>query len=177
MAVTKAKKSVTLTELHDKFTRAKAVYFADYRGLTVKKVGDLRKKLHKAGVDYMVAKKTLYKIALKNSNLPEAPEDVMAGPVGAAFGYDDIVVPIKIMHEFTKDPAVKFVILGGLVDGKFISKSEAKAFAMLPSREQLLANLVGSIKAPIAGLHLILVGILRQFVYGLAAVRDKKQAG
>lgn len=176
MAVTKEKKAVTLKELNDKFGRAKAVYFADYRGLTVKKAVDLRKKLRKAGIDYMVSKKTLYRLALKNNNLPEAPDEVLAGPVGAVFGYDDVVTPVKLMHEFSKDAESKFVILGGLVDGKFVGKAEAKALALLPSREELLAKLVGSLKAPISGFHGVLAGVLRKFVYGLAAVRDKKQA-
>ncbi len=81
------------------------------------------------------------------------------------------------MYEFAKDPEAKFEILGGLVDGRYIGKVEAKALATLPSREELLAKLVGSMKSPIAGFHGALSGVLRKFVYGLAAVRDKKSEG
>ncbi len=175
MPVTKERKAKVLKELDEKFGKAKAIYFSNYRGLTVKKMTDLRKKLFKSKVDYMVAKKTLYRIAIKNNKLPEAPDNVLEGPVGAAFGYDDVIAPIKALYEFAKD-AEKFEILGGLVEGRYISKAEAKALAMLPSREELLAKLVGSMKSPISGFHGVLSGVLRKFVYAMAAVRDKKTA-
>lgn len=175
MAVTKAKKEEVLKELNDKFSRAKAVYFSGYRGITVKKMVALRKKLHKEGVDYAVAKKTLYKIAAKNNNFPELPDDIMEGPVAAAFSYGDVVIPAKLLHEFSKE-AEQLVILGGLVDGKLVTKAQAKELALLPSREELLARLVGSMKSPISGFHGVLAGTLRKLVYALAAVRDKKPA-
>jgi len=175
MAVSKATKAEVLKELNDKFSKAKAVYFSGYRGMPVKKMVALRKKLHKSGVDYMIAKKTLYNLAAKNNNLPEIPSDITVGPVAAAFGYDDVVIPAKLLQEFTKE-AEQLEILGGMVEGKYISKAEAKALALLPSKEQLLAKLVGSMKAPISGFHGVLAGVLRKFVYALAAVRDKKTA-
>jgi len=175
MAVTKEKKGEILKNLNEKFSRAKAVYFSGYRGLTVKKMVALRKKLHKSGVDYAVAKKTLYKIAAKNNNLPDMPDDIMEGPVAAAFGYDDIVTPVKLLHEFAKE-SEQLEILGGMVEGRYINKAEAKVLAMLPSKEQLLAKLVGSLKSPISGFHGILAGVLRKLVYALAAIRDKKPA-
>lgn len=174
MAVTKEKKSVQLKELNDLFGKAKAVYFGNFRGLTVKKTVDLRKKLHKANVDYVVAKKSLYKIAIKNNNLPEVSDEILEGPVGVAFGYDDVVAPVKILHDFAKDAETKFEILGGIVEGRVMTKAEAKALAMLPSREELLAKLVGSMKSPISGFHGVLSGVLRKFVYALNAVKDKK---
>lgn len=175
MPVTKAKKEEVLKELNEKFSKAKAVYFANYRGLTVKKATDLRKKLHKVKVDYVVAKKTLGRIAMKNNNLPEASKEIMDGPIAFVFGYEDVVIPVKTLHEFSKE-AEQLQILGGLVDGKFVSKAEAKALAMLPSREALLAKLVGSMKSPISGFHGALSGVLRKFVYALSAIKDKKSA-
>jgi len=175
MAVTKEKKAEVLKDLNDKFSRAKAVYFSGYRGITVKKMVQLRKNLHKEGVDYAVAKKTLYKIAAKNNNFPEIPDEIMDGPVAAAFGYDDVVIPVKILNDFAKE-AEQLVILGGLVDGKVISKAQAKELAMLPSKEQLLARLVGSMKSPISGFHGVLAGTLRKLVYALSAIRDKQSA-
>jgi len=175
MAVTKARKADVLKKLDDKFGKAKAIYFSDYRGIPVKKLGALRKKLREAGVDYVVAKKTLYKITLKKHNLPDVPDDILAGPVGAAIGYDDIVTPVKILKEFTKE-AEQLQILGGVAEGKLISKAQALELASLPSREQLLAKLVGSLKSPLYGIHGALSGVLRKFVYAMAAVRDKKTA-
>jgi large subunit ribosomal protein L10 len=175
MAVAKAKKSEILKEVTDKFGRAKAVYFSAYRGVNVKKMVALRKKLHQSGIDYVVAKKTLFQIAAKNNNLPEIPKEIMQGPVAAAFSYDDVVMPAKALYEFNKE-AEQIEILGGFVDGKYISKAEAKELATLPSRTELLGRLVGTLKSPISGFHGVLSGVLRKFVLALAAVRDKKGA-
>lgn len=175
MAVSKQKKEVVLKKLDEKFGKAKAVYFADFKGIPLKKMGALRKKLREAGVDYVIAKKTLYKIAIKNNNLPEAPDNIMAGSVGAAFGYDDVVAPVKILSDFAKE-VEQLQVLGGMVDGKIMSKADAKALASLPSRQELLAKLVGSLKSPISGFHGVLSGVLRNFVYTLKAIEDKKNA-
>lgn len=175
MAVTRAKKEEVLKNLSDKFGKAKAIYFSDYRGLTVKEVGQLRKQLREHGVDYYVAKKTLMYLSAKNANMPEIPKDIMDGPVGAAFGYDDVVVPVKTIHTFAKG-AEKLNILGGFVDGKYITKAEAMELAELPSREELLAKLVGSMNSPISGFHGVLHGLLRNFVGTLQAVSEKKGA-
>jgi large subunit ribosomal protein L10 len=173
MAVNKAKKQEVLAVLEEKFGKAKAVYFADFRGLTVKQVGELRKKLRDEGVEYYVAKKTLMKLSVKNVKLPEIPDELMTGPVAAAFSYDDVISPARILHSYAK-AAEKLDILGGFVDGKYVSKSEAVALATLPSREELLAKLVGSMKSPISGFHSVLSGVMRGFVYALKGVADKK---
>ncbi len=173
MAVTKAKKEEVLKNLEDKFSKAKSVYFADYRGLTVKNLSDLRRKLRENNVDYVVAKKTLMKISVKNVNLPEIPDYVMEGPVGAAFAYDDEISAVKTLSEFKKQ-AESLQILGGLVEGKYVSKEEAAQLAALPSREELLAKLVGSMKSPISGFHGVLSGVLRNFVGVVDAYREKK---
>ncbi len=175
MAVTKAQKEEILKRLEDHFAKAKAVYFAQNKGLAVKKVTDLRKKLHKEGIDFVVAKKTLMKIAAKKNNLPEISGEVMEGPIAAAFGYSDVVVPAKLLYEFSKENE-NLQLLGALVEGKLIGKAEAKELATLPSREELLAKLVGSMKAPISGFHGVLAGTLRKLVYALKAIQDKKPA-
>ena len=175
MAVTKAKKAEVLQVLNDKFGRSKAVYFVGYRGLTVKKVTDLRKKLHAASVDYVVAKRTLMKLAAKNNNMAEIPDEVLKGPVAAVFSYEDVVMPAKLVHAFSKE-AEQLELLGGIVDGRVLNKADAKAMAMLPSREELLAKLVGSLKSPISGFHGVLSGVLRNFVYTLNAIKDKQSS-
>lgn len=173
MAVSKATKEGVLKELNEKFSKAKVVYFSAYRGIPVKKMTDLRKKLKKADADYVIAKKTLFQLAAKNNNFPQIPDEMMGGPIGAAFGYGDVIAPAKALHEFNK-VAEQIVLLGGLVDGKYVNKAEAKQLATLPSREVLLARLVGSMKSPISGLHGVLSGVLRKFVYALNAIKDKK---
>lgn len=175
MAITKEKKDEILKDLDDKFQKAVAVYFSDYRGLTVKDIGDLRVKLREEGVDYRIAKKTLMKLSVQNAKLPDIPDELLEGPVGAAFGYEDIIAAVRILHNFSKDNK-NLKILGGLVEGKFISKAEAVELAILPSKDELLAKLVGSMKAPISGFHGVLAGLLRNFVYTLKAIEEQKPA-
>jgi large subunit ribosomal protein L10 len=103
MAVTKAKKTEVLKNITDKFSKAKAIYYSGYRGINVKKMVALRKKLRQSGVDYAIAKKTLFNIAAKNNKMAEIPDEIMQGPVAAAIGYDDIILPVKLLHEFAKD--------------------------------------------------------------------------
>lgn len=173
MPVSKATKSEVLAQLDEKFSKAKAVYFSQNKGLPVKKVSLLRKKLFKEGVEMMVAKKTLIRLSAKNHNFPELPDDSMEGAVAAVFSYDDVVAPARLLYEFSKENE-NLQLLGGVVDGRLVSRAEAKQLATLPSREVLLAKLVGSMKSPISGLHATLSGIMRKFVYGLKAVQDKK---
>jgi len=175
MAVTKAQKEEVLKRLEENFAKAKAVYFAQNKGLEVKKVTDLRKKLYKEGIELVVAKKTLMKIAAKKNGLPDLTDEMMDGPVAAAFGFGDVIIPAKVLYDFSKEN-VNLQLIGGVVEGKLLNKAEAKQLATLPSRTELLAKLVGSMKSPISGFHGVLAGTLRKLVYGLKAVHDKKAA-
>lgn len=175
MPVTKAQKKEILQDLEDKFGRAKAVYFAAYSGLDVKGMKEMRVKMRASDIDYKVAKKTLMRLAMKKHGHEDVPREIMEGPVGAAFSYDDAILPAKIIHTFGKDHEM-VKLLGGLVDGKFISKAEALELAILPSRQELLAKLVGSMNAPVAGFYGVLHGLLRGFVYALGQIEGQKPA-
>ena len=172
MAVTKAKKGEILKALEDKFAKAKVVYFTQNLGLQVKKITDLRKKLRKEDIDFVVAKKTLMKLAAKKNNFPELSDEALNGSVAAVFGYGDEIAPARLLYEFSKENE-KLQLVSGVVEGRLISKTEAKQLAVLPPKEQLLAKFVGSLKSPLYGLHGSLSGVLRKFVYALQALRDK----
>ena len=174
MAITKTHKGQILKELEEKFSKAQAVYFAENKGLSVKDVSALRKKLRASGVDFVVAKKTLMKLAAKNQNLPEISDEVLTGPIAAVIGYTDIVIPSKIVKDFAATVDNKVVLTGGMIEGRLIGKAEALTMASLPSKEQLLAQLVGTMKAPISGFHASLHGLLGKFVRTVDAVRAKK---
>ena len=175
MAITKEKKGLILKNLEDKFSKAKAIYFAEYRGLSVKNATKLREKLREAGVDYVVAKKTLILLAAKNQNLPEIPEEMLTGPVATVFGYGDIVLPSKIVKDFaTTNAKDKIKLIGGILEGEILSADKAIQIASLPSKEQLLAQLINSMKSPISGFHGTLYGLLGKFVRTIDAVRTKK---
>jgi len=173
MAVTRQKKEEILQKLEDKFSRAKAVYFAEYRGVPVKDVTELRKEMVKSGIDYVVAKKTLMMLAAKNQNLPEITKEMLTGPVVAVFSYDDLIKPSKMIVDFAKNhEGVK--LIGALLEGKMLDAKGANAMAKLPSKEELLSKLVGSMQAPISGFHGTMHGLLSKFIRTLDAVKAKK---
>jgi large subunit ribosomal protein L10 len=160
MAITKEKKGQILKDLEEKFSRAKSVYFAENKGLTVKNVTALRKKLHDNGVDFVVAKKTLMKMAAKKNNLPEITDEVLTGPIAAVIGYDeDLIAPSKMVKDFGDTVESKVVLTGGIMEGRLLSKAEAIELASLPSKLQLLARLVGSMKSPLTGFYMVIKGL------------------
>ncbi|MBI2638277.1 50S ribosomal protein L10 [Candidatus Peregrinibacteria bacterium] len=175
MPVTRKQKEETLAKLVDSFKKAKSVVFSQYQGTNVKGMRELRKKLREKKVAFKVAKKTLMTLAAKQIGFDQIPVDFMQGPIGLAFGMEDEIAPAKVLHEFGKDhETVK--IVGAIFEGKLMPAADARVIAALPGREVLLAKLLGSMKAPIAGFHAVLHGLLRNFVYALAEVQKKKPA-
>lgn len=175
MAITRSQKEEILQELVDKFKQAKSVVFAEYRGLTVKDVARVRAELRAKGVDYKVAKKTLLRLAAKEAGMEEIPNEVMEGPISAVFSFEDEVSGPKIIHTLGKE-LEGLTLKGGVMDGKLLTQADAVQLASIPSREELLAKLVGSMKAPISGFHGVLYGTMRQFVGTLQAIADKGDA-
>ncbi|MEK7523559.1 MAG: 50S ribosomal protein L10 [Patescibacteria group bacterium] len=175
MAVTKKQKEVSLAELIKSFEGAKSVVFSQYQGTNVKNMRELRKRLREQNVSYKVARKTLMTLAAKKVGFDAIPADFMQGPIGLAFAQGDAIAPAKIIHEFGK-VAETIKIVGAIFEGKLMNAADAKVMAMLPSRDVLLAKIVGMLKAPISGFHSILHGVLRNFVYALSEVQKKKSA-
>lgn len=175
MATSKAKKQEQLSEVQDMLARGTSVFFADFRGLTVDNVQSIRRELRKNNVGYKVAKKTLIRIAAKDKGYSDVPREVMEGAVAVAVGYDDPIAPARLLKGLMKTYE-KLALLGGLFDGKVLSKSDALAYASLPSKEELLAKLVYVLKSPIQGLHGSMSGVLSKFVRTLDAVAKQKAA-
>lgn len=174
MAITKEMKGQILKDLEEKFSRAQAVYFAENKGMSVKDVSALRKKLHESGIDFVVAKKTLMKLAAKNQNLPELTDEVLTGPIAAVIGYADMIIPSKIVKDFGATVENKVVLTGGVMEGKLLSKAQAIELASIPSKEQLLARLVGSMKSPISGFYMVLKGLLDKSPAAESAATETK---
>jgi large subunit ribosomal protein L10 len=173
MPITKLQKGQTLKDLEEKFSRAKVVYFAENKGLSVKDATNLRKKLHDEGVDFVVAKKTLMKLAAKNQNLPEITDETIPGPIAAVIGYaEDMILPSKLVKDFGDTVEKKVVLTGGIMDGKLLSKAEAIELASLPSKQQLLARLVGTMKAPLTGFYMVIKGLLEKSPTAATPVAD-----
>ncbi len=172
MPKNKQQKAEILKKIEEKLDRSKAIVFSADQGLNVKAVETLRQQLKKEGAEYLVAKKTLVKKATKDLLSPEQFDDA-SGSVGLILSYDDEVTGAKILHKFAKGND-KVSIIGGVLENKFIDKAMVQRLAMLPSHDELLAKLIGSIQAPISGLVGVLSGNLRNLVGVLSAVRDKK---
>lgn len=166
-------KAGKVAELKDLLTSSKGVVLVDYCGLTVAEDTELRSKMREAGVKYMVAKNTFIRIAAQEAGI-EGLDAYLEHNTAVAFSAEDPVAPAKILNDFSKDHKA-LEIKAGVLDGKVIGLDEVKAVAELPSREKLLAKLVGSMQAPISGLVNVLQGTIRNFVYTLEAVRQKKE--
>lgn len=167
-------KAQVVEELKDKFTKASSAILVDYKGLNVQEVTELRTSFREAGVDYKVYKNTLTEIAAKEVGL----EDLipfLEGPTAIAFSEDDPVAPAKILTEAIRKYR-KIEFKSGVVDGKVIDVDGIKALADLPSREELLAKLLGSMNAPIANLVGVLSGPVRALAYALNAIKEQKEA-
>lgn len=158
--------------LSSKMKAAKAMVFADYRGLTVEQDTELRAALRKAGVDYKVVKNTLTRFAANENGL-EAIDSFLNGPTAMASSDSDPVAPAKILSEYAKK-FDKLNLKVGVVEGKVIDENGIKALAELPSREVLIAKVLGSFNAPISGLVNVLNGNIRGLVVALNAIAEQK---
>jgi len=172
MAKTKEQKQEILENLKEKIANSKAVVFSSDSGATVSAIEALRKELRNNGAEYLVAKKTLLRMATKDFNGDSQVED-LTGSVGLILSYDDEVSGAKIANKFAKDNEA-FALAGGVLEGAFIVPDMVKTLATLPSREQLLAKLVGSLNSPISGMVGVLSGVPRSFVGVLSAIKDQK---
>lgn len=174
MPKTKEQKKNILADIEDKISRAKSVVFANFKGLGVKENEELRTKLKFENSEYYVAKKTLLGLAYKNKGIDSLDIDNFSGQVATVFGYDDEVAPAKIIDQFKKDNQDKIDFIGGILEGKYIDAEKVGSLAKLPSKIELYAKLVGSINAPVSGLVNVLAGNLRNLVYVLKAIEEKK---
>lgn len=172
MLLTRDKKKEIIEQLKDRLERAKSVVFTDYQGLKVSELQSLKDRLREKGIDYKVVKNTLVKIALKDKNL-KIDETILDKPTAVAFGYTDEVEPNKIVYKFSKENE-KLEILGGIVNKEFMDVSKVKSLALLPSREELYAKVVGSIAAPLSGFINVLQGNLRGLVSVLKQYSEQK---
>lgn len=174
------KKETLVAELSEKIAKAKGIIFANYQGLTHLQLEALKKALKKEEAEFVAAKNTLIKIALKKSpktlDTPDALDTLdtfFHKPTAALFIYNDIVAPLKQLAKTIKEftlPAVKF----GILEGKIISDTDVMKLSTLAPLPVLRAQLLGQMKAPISGLHRALNWNLQKLVMTLKAIEQKK---
>jgi len=172
MAISKIKKQEIIKELGDKLGRQKAVVFADFTGLKVKDLSDLKAKLRQGGAEFKVAKKTLMKVAFKEKGINLDPKS-LNGEIALVMGYTDEVAPAKVVYEFSRTNQ-NIKILGGLLEKNVLALDQVLVLAKLPSKQELLAKLVGSLSSPSRNF----VGVLQGNIRGLVSVLSqiKKEA-
>ena len=156
-------KKAVVAEIKEKLVAAKSVVLIDYRGLTVAEVTELRNQCRKAGVEYTVLKNTMVNLAAKEVGI-EGLEAFLKGPTAVAFGMEDAVAPAKVLTEFIKKTK-KTEVKCGLLDGQILDAAGVEALAAIPSREVLIAKIMGSMMSAVS-----------KFVYVVEAIR-KKAAG
>jgi large subunit ribosomal protein L10 len=173
MAKSREQKEQAVVRLSEKLAHAKSAVFADITGLKVADADELRKSGKTQKIDIVAIKKSLLKLVLKNSNLGEIDTKTFTGSLGVAISEEDEVAAAKMFKNFAAThKTVKFQ--GGILEGKVISAETVQALADLPSKQELLAKMVGSIKAPITGFVNVLAGNLRGLVTVLDAIKNNK---
>ncbi|KKU55036.1 MAG: 50S ribosomal protein L10 [Candidatus Moranbacteria bacterium GW2011_GWE1_49_15] len=170
--ITKEQKKQIVKDLAQKAKESKSIVFVDYKGIQVKDVTDLKKQLREAGVEYVVSRKTLIDIALKEAGI-ETSVRGLEGQIAVSFSKEDEVAAAKIIDKFAKTNE-NLKMLGGVLGTQVMDEKEVKALAKIPSKEELLAKLVGSLKSPVSGFVNVLGGNLRGLVHALNAIKEQK---
>ena len=174
MAKTRIKKEEALKTLKNALVGMKSVVFAQYEGLKVRDIEELRRSLAKENIEYTVAKKTLLGLALKDAGVELNPHTI-SGNFATVISHDDEVAPARILAAFAKDhEALK--ISAGILEGKLMDRPGILALSKLPGKQELRAKLLGSINAPLSGMVQVLAGNLRGLLTVLTAIKDQKPA-
>jgi len=171
--IAKVAKAEKVTAMHTKFVDAKAAILADYSGLNVQQMAELRSQLREAMVELQVVKNTLARRAVEDTGFVPLAE-YFVGPISVAFSQHDAAAMAKALTEYAKKEP-KLSVRVGFVEGQILSPEQITALAELPPREVLLGRMLASMQSPMVGFVGVLQGVLRQLVYVLQAVKDAKE--
>jgi large subunit ribosomal protein L10 len=159
--------------LKEKFGGFSGYIFTDYRGLTVEQITNLRGQLRKLNAEYRVVKNNFARIAFKELSQPDVTS-YLVGPTAIALSSGEASQVAKSIFDFAKETSVK--VKGGLIDGQVFTGNQVEAFSKLPTRDQLIAQLMGTMKAPARNLACAAGGVALKLARTLAAVADKKKS-
>jgi large subunit ribosomal protein L10 len=175
---TKQEKVEVTAELSEQLAKSQVLYLADFTGLNVKDITELRRRFRETGGRFLVVKNRLALRALEDLDLPDISEH-LRGPTGFIFGGDDPVMPAKTVREFAKEFEDRPTLKVGVVEKQLVSTREIVTLADLPSREVLLAGIAGSLTASVAGIVGVLEGLIRDIAHmaGEVARVNEEAAG
>lgn len=171
----RSERNQKIETLERMFGSAIGIYLTDINRIDVEKMNQLRKDFRKEGLQYLVVKNKLAKIALERSGKSDmAP--YLQGPIGIVFAEDEATVPARVIRDFQKQNKELLEVKAVYVEGALLPGSECDRLADIPSREVLLAQMLGCLKAPVQKMAGSLNGILVKFVGTLDAVKSKKES-
>jgi len=172
----KQKKEQLIEELTKSLSRCTIAIATDYRGLTAKEMLQLRRRLTAMGIEYKVIKNTLTRFAADKADKKQL-EPLLTGPVAIAFGYDDVLKPAQVLREHIRADGSVLQIKGGILGDKLLTPEDVVALATMPSREVLIARLMGQLQAPLQALHNVLSAPLRGFLNVIQARAKHLEGG
>ncbi|MFL5477902.1 MAG: 50S ribosomal protein L10 [Gemmatimonadaceae bacterium] len=167
----RTEKEQLVAELSQKLDTAQSLYYTDFTGLNVKRMTELRRRLKKAGVEYVVIKNTLALRAVNESGLVS---DTLKGPTGLVVAKDPVSAA-KVLTDFAKENEDRPTVKGGLLSGKKIDNAQVKRLASLPSREQMLADLGAGMQSPMAAFVGAINGLFYMFAGALEALKTQRE--
>lgn len=159
MAITREKKETLVSEYVERLRRSQAFIVTEYRGLTTKQVENLRRELRGCESDFAITKNTLFARALTEVGLP-VPESLLTGPTAVAFCFNEVSAPAKVLTKFAKDSKI-LVLRGGMMGTTVFDNEGVQTLITLPGKDQLRAQVVGMLQAPLSGLVNVLAGPIR----------------
>jgi len=163
-------KEQLVVELKEKLEGAKALYYTDFTGLNVKRMTELRRRMRKANVEYVVIKNTLALRAVNESGLVA---ERLRGPTGLVVARDPVAAA-KLLQDFAKENDQKPTVKGGMLEGKAIAVAQVKQLASMPSREQMLAQLGAGLQSPMAAFVGAVNGLFYMFAGALDALHQQR---
>ena len=172
----KSKKTEVVKDLQDKLGKAQLSILADYKAMKVADMTQLRRQIKDAGGELDVVKNTLLKLASADTQLGQLAERFV-GPTAVTFAYREPVEVAKVLAKFSKDKPDNFILKGGAMGRSVMTGAQVVELSKLPPREVLLSQLLAAMQAVPAGLVNLLATVIRQFLYTLKAVEEKKAGG
>lgn len=171
----RSEKEQIVAEVAEVAGRANGMFFTDFTGLTVEQATELRRELRKSGIQYRVVKNTLIRKALERIGGYDKAYDKLAGPTGVAFAFDDPVAPAKVIQKFSEKHS-KLSLKVCMIDKQVYDGSKLGELAKLPSRKEMMASILGSVNAPLAGVPNVVNAVLRDLVSVIGEIEKKKAA-
>jgi large subunit ribosomal protein L10 len=172
--MTTPQKVETVANLAEKMSRMQMAIVADYRGLSMAEMTELRRKLYEHGAEMVVAKNTLL-LRAAHATHNEALEPLLAGPTAITFAYDNIAQVAKAVHGYVESSKQKLTVRGGLFGTTLLQENDLERIAKLPPREQLIAEILGGIQSPVSGVVGVINAVVSNVAYVLQARIDQLQ--